>query len=729
MLISYPVLPTSAVNDDEDVYFRNILANHALDDEGKYPISDVLAPTGPMYRWHGGIHMQGAGEPVRAIADGTVVAYRFAPACENYEGKGAYDTSFVLIRHETETGENTKVAYYSLYMHLANRGSLLADRYAQLPPWMKQAAPSAAVRKPNQKIWRKDILGFGGQLYDRETWHFEVFCTDSDIDAFWRDSLFKSEGTGSDDYFGDAHFVLPAGRTFHARHPGASQQGPHKIVFAGQQHYDLPIGAEGNSPNELYVSVRLDKGTRTATTYERDAQGNYVPLGQPVEQRDYEYELLRLATALYPDCPSAGYEWLRFGRLLGPDTTTRNENWQLVRYAVDKVGYVDLAPSEIVKLSDADFPFWHGWEKRSQGAVASASDGLCSDRELIELLRMGGEVAKRRLRHLVCKHPSEWDASDVDTRYASLRAPGQPLHETEHWARFIEHCQKLAFWAEAGIPERSVWHFHPLHFVRHYRNATWLSTDELAQCLPRKSLSDSSLEWSEARGRAIKQGGAFNRLVRKYCGAKKIRVVHILAQIYIETGILRTIKEDGSGASRPYGPFYGRGLLQITWAGNYRDYGRYKNIAAQAHPHYSDSRITATSSHPVAQGGASMQWAPRYDPELLATEVEHLHEASGWFWVSKHFRGTSNINRAADAGLSASVVAFVCWLINGGPNGYRERQQFAKYLGNVLLDNATLYGESQFQYPAFGPQLTHFPPSEVAGTLNCPVSYDRQTSS
>jgi hypothetical protein len=64
-------------------------------------------------------------------------------------------------------------------------------------------------------------------------------------------------------------------------------------------------------------------------------------------QDNYEYELYRLSTALYPDCPSAGLEWLRFGRVLGSDTTTRNETGSLVRYSDSAVGYIDLAPNEL----------------------------------------------------------------------------------------------------------------------------------------------------------------------------------------------------------------------------------------------------------------------------------------------------------------------------------------------------------------------------------------------
>ena len=156
MLISYPVLPPAAVDDDEEIFLANILGAHLLEYEGRYPVSTMDTARGPMHRWHGGVHLYGGGEPVRAIADGTVVAFRFAAQSETYGELGAYDTGFVLLRHETQTGENTTVVFYSLYMHLASQASLAADRLVQLPPWLRQSTGPAVRRPANQRVWRKD---------------------------------------------------------------------------------------------------------------------------------------------------------------------------------------------------------------------------------------------------------------------------------------------------------------------------------------------------------------------------------------------------------------------------------------------------------------------------------------------------------------------------------------------------------------------------------------------
>lgn len=90
--------------------------------QGLYPVTSWGG-------WHGGVHLVARLHPcpVRAIADGTVIAYR-APTQKpegqalldhplNYGGQWT-DDGFVLMKHEKECGEGRKVVFYSLYMHL-----------------------------------------------------------------------------------------------------------------------------------------------------------------------------------------------------------------------------------------------------------------------------------------------------------------------------------------------------------------------------------------------------------------------------------------------------------------------------------------------------------------------------------------------------------------------------------------------------------------------------------
>lgn len=239
------------------------------------------------------------------------------------------------------------------------------------------------------------------------------------------------------------------------------------------------------------------------------------------------------------------------------------------------------------------------------------------------------------------------------------------------------------------------------------------------------------MQWQTALSRATQHSGPVSRFLRKYLGPSTERIVHTLAQIHIETGLLRTTSEDGRGAGKLYGPFYGRGYHQLTWAGNYRKYGEFKGLPAQIQPSYYDPRITANSSHARDSNGELLRWAPCYDPEIVAQSPRHSADSSGFYWVTKTFRGTRNINRVCDLGVTPSEVGFISWLINGGGTGYANRQQFAKYLWNVLSCDPYLTGTAQFSYPPLSPPgnpklcLT-FPPAQIPYATHGEVNYVRQ---
>jgi hypothetical protein len=682
MLISYPFLPASAIDDDEDIYLARIVESHLLRYEGAYPVSTLSTPAGDMHRWHGGVHLYGGGEPVRAIADGTVVAYRFAAEAETYGSLGRYDTSFVLLRHETQTGESTNVVFYSLYMHLASQADLAADRLSQLPRWIRPKPGPDVHRPAEQRVWRKDVLGFAGQLYNREALHFEVFMLDADFNRVWRDSKTIAQGTGSNDWFGDAHFVLPEDQPFVERHPRAPTKGPHRIDISGAPDFPLPLGQAGRNAEKLYVSVALHRGRRVARTYRARKGGGYEQVGTAVVQENYEYELYHLATALYPDCPSAGLEWLRFGRVLGPDRTARNENWQLVRYSEAAVGYIDLALETIAKLSDADFPHWHGWQKRDEGKTANAADGICDDQPTLSLVQAarGSPHAAQELQHLICKAPSEWDDADLATRYARMREPGQPLETDDNWNRFKDHVAKMAFWKAAGMTERSVWHFHPLRFVRHYRKCAWLSNTEFRQLRPSHAVRtglknkqptafwEAVGEWPVLTTSApVRYRVPLNNMMRKYGVNTGKRQAAFFGNAIQESTWLSRLSESG-GDTLWYAPWYGRGFLQLTNPENYIGYWAWRGrvVPAKLATALVDAYKAIADKSPASRSNATLQDAHfkelsdeiqtwRADvqgsTEQAATDEQVLSPAdsAGFYWaklkIASHADGEHVVER------------------------------------------------------------------------------------
>lgn len=690
MIISYPFLPTRADDETEEAYFQHLL-DLELKQEGVFPVSFDL-------RWHGGIHMTGDGGPVRAIADGEVVAFRAPKVTNTYGELGEFDTGFVLLKHETETGENTPIVFYSLYMHLKPNSLLTEQEKVLLPAFIRNATTGNAVQRPeNKKIYRKSTLGFIGKAYNKDCLHFEIFTTDAALTRFWHDSSAVTE-TGSDDVYGDTHFVIPANKAFVARHPNAVP--PHKINFPGNNDFDLPVGTAGQNVYKLYVTVRLTRGNRITTTVAETAPEQFEQIGELV-QANYEYELYRLATALYPDCPSAGFEWLRFGRMLGPDATATEVNWQAVSYAPGQIGYIDLAQDDIPVLSDADFPHWRGWKKIDEGATHNAQDGLCDVNELLTLLDsadinqddelseaeqtalLNNPDVRRKFRHLIVKHPSEWDKTSNDTKFARLREPGEDLEQQEDWDEFKQHIELMQFWTDAGLGDSSVWHFHPLQFIKHMRGCGWLSAPEFAACIPRRNRhlvgtqfnEQLVANWNTALTRGQRWHQHLNWAARKYAISNSPRhQVHFMSQVIEESGYLRLVVE-GGGENASYAPWYGRGLIQLTHLGNYQEYGRFRAFPAE-------QNIQAQYS--------ALGWNP---DTLIAQNDANCADSAGFYWVCPIINASkTHMGRLADPGLSVTEVLAVSRGINGNVavqkvNGLDIRNQLVVYIKYVLMDD------------------------------------------
>lgn len=109
MLISPPFLPPRTEQQTEDEWL-DLAMNGDAPGRGAFPVSFNLG-------WHGGIHLTApktgnAHEPVRAIADGTIVFVRpptkglpNLPAEHPLMYNGATSDGVVVIRHEAEIGE------------------------------------------------------------------------------------------------------------------------------------------------------------------------------------------------------------------------------------------------------------------------------------------------------------------------------------------------------------------------------------------------------------------------------------------------------------------------------------------------------------------------------------------------------------------------------------------------------------------------------------------------
>ncbi|WP_250452824.1 M23 family metallopeptidase [Caballeronia sp. ATUFL_M2_KS44] len=532
-------------------------------------------------RWHCGVHLMPStqNEKVRAIADGDVVAYR---VCQKaYDGgDGACDShaGFVLLKHTTETGEGRTLTFYSLYMHLLDLSSypsMSADGNL-LPKFLRTSSPGGDLEPaPAQaggthKVRRKDVLGWVGGCQGQRLLHFEVFMTQTDHDAYFARTQLghatPSMATGSD-CWGHSYFTIPAGKSFLRLPDGAGPDGKLKgIRFSTLQ--------AGQNAVQLFVEVFFHKGSKYTNAWAVASDGKRTLLTPtPVKEDDYEYDLYKRATALYSTCASDGYELLRFGRILSTPVTlatpAARTTWMRATFAAGQEGYIDMSDESIVKLSDADFSTFMGWQKITEGNTPFSADGLCDIDALKKLLKdvkdhqtpeeaalrqdnkkedvlaqyvKSNDSVREQLRGFVCEAPSEWDSSQNEARYSKLKDEGEFYHgDQAGYAAFLKRLKSFQFWDKTGLaPGHQLWHFHPLAFIRHFRKCGWLSRDELSQIYDEARYTTLGKTGNEYKER---YRGSINAVLRKYGFNSPVRGAHFFGQSAVESYYMMVVRE------------------------------------------------------------------------------------------------------------------------------------------------------------------------------------------
>lgn len=557
MIISPPFIPAPVAGETDESFVNRAMPGGNLGD-GAYPLSFDL-------NWHGGMHLiapQENGEPlpVRAIADGKLVYFRAPTAKTNDEhhalkyriaqsvDDGWTDNGCIVLRHETEIGEGERgqVVFFSIYMHL----SKINIPHPQL----------------NQRIYRKDSIGEAGQIYGSTgKIHFEIIAGDSQIARLTgrnqRDLDYQNQDGRTDSCWGDMYFFVPNTLQGYASPPANLTQ----TTNSAEVIYNSPeltgawnsesgfAGSEGYSPTVaeqlsqgLIVRMTYDRGQCRLTTY--CVNGELI--GTQQEDADFEYNLYTTATRRYPGCPSAGYELLRFGRVLGPDALqpANAAHWRKICLLprseageTERSAWFNLNAPGVTKFSDADFPHWMGWrlisddddfdshcqsdyirdqlepqsyltnppprkpdaatiatsaeyDSMSDGDRLRLSEQYVTEREL-NTARLQAPENQRKLKRLICRFPTEWAKNDFEDRYGWLKrvADGGPMPEGG-FLKLEKHHQALAFWEEAGLKgiESKHWHFPAKEFTVHLRQTLWLSKQEIKQLIPRHALRKTS---------------------------------------------------------------------------------------------------------------------------------------------------------------------------------------------------------------------------------------------
>ncbi|MDI7493497.1 hypothetical protein QLY92_15560 [Cronobacter dublinensis] len=258
---------------------------------------------------------------------------------------------------------------------------------------------------------------------------------------------------------------------------------------------------------------------------------------------------------------------------------------------------------------------------------------ISDDEQLFGALHSNQMNIPEYARRLIVKHDSEWDSSPDDTRWASVFNGQEESHSvTMANSAFLEATR----WINKVPPfasQRAVWHFHPLEFleaINPKRNCACgrdITLDELCDIAP-KADKDVLAQYLPAFNDGFREFGILS------CREK----AHFLAQCCHESGGLTLTKEIG-GARASYAPWYGRGLIQLTWQDLYKKYGAYVG---------EDFESDDAARNKIAQ-----------HPDCVRSAF--------WFYC---------VNKNVSQHAKNDDFNMVTALINGGFNGYNNRLQY-----------------------------------------------------
>ena len=190
-----------------------------------------------------------------------------------------------------------------------------------------------------------------------------------------------------------------------------------------------------------------------------------------------------------------------------------------------------------------------------------------------------------------------------------------------------------------------------------------------------------------------------NKVMYKYDISTGVRVAAFIAQIAHESGQLRYKEEIASGEAyegrRDLGNvrsgdgkrYKGRGLIQLTGRANYRQAGKAMNLPLED------------------------------DPEMAVRDPYINAAIAGWYWQSR------NINAAADREDFKKVTR----LINGGLNGYEDRQLFWERAKQVLSSGSEPSSQDEIDWDNFNAKVSrYFTVREVTNGERRRIPHDEQ---
>ncbi|WP_271411944.1 hypothetical protein [Pseudomonas sp. Q1-7] len=228
-----------------------------------------------------------------------------------------------------------------------------------------------------------------------------------------------------------------------------------------------------------------------------------------------------------------------------------------------------------------------------------------------------------------------------------------------NWVAEKERIKELSWWGEVSAKRilsanGETYCLHPLPLIFMFVNGCAcgrdITKDEMRRISP-----ESSETAIDAHLSSINQG--FNRFGIVTCRQK----AHFLAQVLHESDKLYAVREYG-GEDAAYAPWFGRGLLQLTFRANYEKYGAYVGDDVVS----SDLARDKVAAPP--------------------------HAALSAFWFYAKYKNLVSVAESDD-------LIMLTARINGGFNGYDERLKHFNSASKVLGGGHLSRLESSGKFP------------------------------
>jgi predicted chitinase len=720
MIITYPIhIPYTRGNQQRvipDAIFNN---------------SEILSGSYPMGKnryWHGGVHIHPSDRstPIRAIADGELVAYRYdeEDSPDAYFDKVPYSRSFVLLKHEAELGQTTlgisKLTFYSLYMHLRAWGEVKDKKVAQAVDFLRKIVAEHAKLDKNghpvldkhkrpvvvkahvesvaptadgachggngyQRVQRGDILGYCGSIPDNMTTpsrgiHFEIFFEDvaflnNAMKTVWGRCILTSELEVLDELQTKEAINIDPAKPLTVSQED-SGNGFKKIAVGKHSYW---VSDDQINSTEIDVpDPRNKKQTVKQTQHHANTAELHGYRKNPVKN----HKILNKGTSIVP--------WIDPLMKAGEfrEETVNGKSWVQV-YVPGTNDLYWAEKSTLHYTSDAD---WPGFCKLEEHGLFS-SDGFIDDdgiRKLSDAYEKNRvdkslntlAVDQDKLRHLITRHPTEWSKQDIEKRFGRVRQEdfGASKLTPEQFTKLSTHIERLSFWEQVpGLPAATMlWHAHPVRFIEHLAKCMWLSKDELALIYPETIGSDEEISHGTPSEVREKYRVDINKCCYRYGINSRLRQAHFFGQGAVESFSLNQMLENDSGTQYENskvlgncqpgdGPrFKGRGFKQLTGRFNYAGYWCFRGWLKKGKDFDAGWEYDPARRYPLVD-----------KPERLLENSFNSIDAGCWY-VTVFRSGTV-------AAMDLDDVTKVTIAINGGENGLKARTKFTNRMRKVLL--------------------------------------------